>query len=203
MSTSRMSSRRSWTTSCSPSRNLARFLVPGEHRRDPDRQRLGLSVPELSGGPSRPAHSPSPDPPLHPLHERQSGAVHPDGAARRPCPSRLVGALQLRSTAYEPQRAATHESIPRGEQPHARSQLAHIAYYPSGLVSIVRTRHGLTWRSWAFSVSNATRHATKPSLPASQLDGGSPSSEVIFADEGTPNEEAVSRRHHSNPIHPE
>lgn len=37
----------------------------------------------------------------------------------------LVGALQLRATAHEPQPAAPHESRPAGEQPHARSHLAH------------------------------------------------------------------------------
>src|SRR5713226_6549226 len=35
-STSRTSSRRSWTTSRSPFANLARRLVPGEHRREPE-----------------------------------------------------------------------------------------------------------------------------------------------------------------------
>jgi len=76
---------------------------------------------------SCPAREPSAHPSLHAPHERQSGAVHPDRAARVGVPAallhlggsgsgspRLAGALQLRATAHKSQSAATHESIPRG-----------------------------------------------------------------------------------------
>ena len=75
-------------------------------------------------------------PALHAPHQWQSRAVHSDGLARmglRPAvlhlgaarrdPPRLARPLQLRPTTWQPRRAASSESSPRGEQPHARSQL--------------------------------------------------------------------------------
>src|SRR4030095_9570661 len=97
---------------------------------------LGLSIPELSRALSSAPPGPSPNAALYSAHQWQGRALHPDAAARMGLSAsvlhgrrsharaaRLAGALQLRSTTRGAGPAATHESVPGRQQPHARSQL--------------------------------------------------------------------------------
>src|SRR2546428_483876 len=81
---------------------------------------------------SRLAAPASPYASVHTAHQRQSRAVHPNGATRvglRPpllqlrrtwaASTRLDRALQLRPTTWQSRRQAAHESVPGREQPHA------------------------------------------------------------------------------------
>src|SRR5439155_2332723 len=117
-------------------------VVPRPWRPGPagvDRQWLGLYLPQLSRDLSRAACRPPPHPALYAAHQRQSRALHSNGLARMGVcpavlhvggagrdPARLARALQLCTTPCQPRRAAPYESLPRREQPHARSQLARV-----------------------------------------------------------------------------
>src|SRR5262249_22068327 len=127
--------------------------------------RLGLHLAQfprhLSGAPCRPPSNPA----LYAADERQSRAVHSDRAARVGVPPSLLHlsracaaappldpALQLRTPAWQLRSTAPDESLPRREQPYARSQLAtaRTAFRRSAAPALrIARRRGSAWSAAA------------------------------------------------------